>query len=192
MSQRVCCSTCRLVHVCQAMLLPLQTSKNLFILVPSLLGALLTLMALAICGLFPRYVSPLCCCMWLPNCTCILIRLHVHGHKCVWFTDNDMYARFAPSRLPYYMLNKSRTLTALEGLHVFYVQLVACLHLPIEASKAVLLTEPAVMLITALSSHGRLYPLLRVYCRTHEPQTPSQRQQQQFRNLERAVELPVR
>ena len=38
----------------------LQTSKNLFILVPSLLGALLTLIALAVCGLFPRYILPLC------------------------------------------------------------------------------------------------------------------------------------
>ena len=36
----------------------LQTSKNLFILIPSLLGALLTLMALAVCGLFPRYMFP--------------------------------------------------------------------------------------------------------------------------------------
>ncbi|KAL3155333.1 hypothetical protein ABBQ38_010894 [Trebouxia sp. C0009 RCD-2024] len=34
------------------------TSKNLFILVPSLLGALLTLMALAVCGLFPRTREP--------------------------------------------------------------------------------------------------------------------------------------
>ena len=40
----------------------LQTSKNLFILIPSLLGALLTLIALAVCGLFPRYILPLCLC----------------------------------------------------------------------------------------------------------------------------------
>ena len=33
---------------------------------------------------------------------------------------------------------------------------------------------------------------LPVCCRTREPQTPAQRQQSQFRNLERAVELPVR